>query len=45
MLRTIILGSCVSVQGTYVCTLSDGRVMVRVGSREFAGQPVVQMAA
>ncbi|MEE4345579.1 MAG: hypothetical protein V2I53_02235 [Paracoccaceae bacterium] len=45
MLRTIILGSCVSVQGTYVRTLSDGRVMVRVGSREFAGLPVIKQAA
>jgi hypothetical protein len=45
MLRTIVLGSCVSVQGTYVRTLADGRIMVRVGSREFAGLPVVKMAA
>jgi hypothetical protein len=45
MLRTIILGSCVSVQGVYVRTLADGRVMVRVGAREFAGQPVTLQAA
>lgn len=45
MLRTIILGSCVSVQGIYVRTLPDGRVLVRVGSREFAGMPVIQRAA
>ncbi|MDP5333549.1 MAG: hypothetical protein NWR54_00980 [Paracoccaceae bacterium] len=45
MLRTIMLGSCVSVQGTYVRTLADGRVLVRVGSREFIGQPVIQKAA
>lgn len=45
MLRTIILGSCVSVQGTYVHTLADGRVLVRVGSREFIGLPVIPKAA
>ncbi len=45
MLRTIILGSCVSVQGVYIKTLSDGRILVRVGSREFAGRPVIQEAA
>jgi hypothetical protein len=44
MLRTIILGTCVSVQGIYVRTLSDGRVQVRVGSREFIGLPVLQQA-
>ncbi len=45
MLRTIILGSCVSVQGIYVRTLSNGLVMVRVGSREYIGAPVSQNAA
>jgi hypothetical protein len=45
MLRTIILGSCVSVQGTYVRTLSDGRVLVRVGTQEFVGLPVSRQAA
>lgn len=45
MLRTITLGSCVSVQGTYVRTLTDGRILVRVGSREFVGLPTVQQAA
>lgn len=40
MLRTIILGSCVSVQGAYVRTLENGLVMVRVGSREYTGMPV-----
>ena len=45
MLRTISLGSCVSVQGVYVRTLSDGRILVRVGAREFVGQPVTMQAA
>jgi hypothetical protein len=45
MLRTIILGSCVSVQGIYIKTLADGRILVRVGSREYTGRPVIQQAA
>ncbi|MDA7423848.1 hypothetical protein [Thalassococcus lentus] len=40
MLRTIILGSCVSVQGLLEKTLPDGRVSVRVGDRIYTGQPV-----
>ena len=40
MLTTIVMGSCVSVQGYYVKTLPDGRVTVRVGHKEYAGHPV-----
>ena len=40
MLRTIILGSCVSVQGLLEKTLPDGRISVRVGDRVFTGAPV-----
>ncbi len=40
MLRTITLGSCVSVQGTFVRTLPDGRIAVRVGQLVYAGKPV-----
>ena len=45
MLRTITIGSCVSVQGTFVRTLANGRIAVRVGKRIFAGLPVGQQAA
>ena len=45
MLRTITVGSCVSVQGTYVGTTSDGRVEVRVGNQIFRGIPVSGAAA
>ncbi|WP_202075771.1 hypothetical protein [Pseudooceanicola pacificus] len=45
MHRTITMGSCVSVQGMFVRTLSDGRVEVRVGDRIFVGTPVSQAAA
>ena len=40
MLRTITLGSCVSVQGIYVKDLSDGRVAVKVDETIYAGTPV-----
>ncbi|MFC6688968.1 hypothetical protein [Jhaorihella thermophila] len=40
MLVTVTIGSCVSVQGTYVRTLPDGRVEVRVGDKIHQGQPV-----
>ena len=40
MLKTIILGSCVSVQGILEKKLPDGRVIIRVGDRVFTGNPV-----
>ncbi|MCK8463249.1 hypothetical protein MUY35_05230 [Aliiroseovarius sp. S1339] len=45
MLRTIVLGSCVMVQGQYVRDLSDGRIVVRVEDRLFSGHPVKQRKA
>ncbi|MEX0284927.1 MAG: hypothetical protein AB3N23_09980 [Paracoccaceae bacterium] len=44
MLRTVTMGSCVSVQGTYVRTLPDGKIAVRVGSRIYEGVPVQRAA-
>lgn len=40
MLRTITVGSCVSVQGVFVRSLPDGRIAVRVGHNIYAGKPV-----
>ncbi len=40
MMSTIVLGSCVQVQGDFVRTLGDGRVAVRVGERIYQGMPV-----
>ncbi|WP_353471200.1 hypothetical protein PVT71_07635 [Salipiger sp. H15] len=40
MLRTIIMGSCISVQGFLEKTLPDGRIVVRVGQQVFTGRPV-----
>ncbi|MCR8724431.1 hypothetical protein [Frigidibacter sp. ROC022] len=45
MLRTITLGSCVLVQGTFVRKLSDGRISVRVGKTVFSGFPVTGQVA
>ncbi|MDX1781589.1 MAG: hypothetical protein R3256_09740 [Thalassovita sp.] len=45
MIRTIVIGSYVSVQGMFVRALSDGKILVRVGDREFAGYPVPTKAA
>lgn len=40
MLRTISLGSCISVQGILVGTTSDGRMTVRVDDKTFTGYPI-----
>lgn len=44
MLRTIIVGSCVSVQGLLVRQLENGRMIVRVGERLYEGVPVMSPA-
>lgn len=44
MLRTITVGSCVSVQGTFERQLENGKIQVRVGERVFAGNPVTKKA-
>lgn len=44
MVRTIKLASCISVQGTYVRTLPNGKMDVRVGDRIFSGRPVSKAA-
>jgi hypothetical protein len=45
MLRTITLGSCVSVQGIVVGQRPDGRLAVRVDEQVFVGIPVAQVRA
>jgi hypothetical protein len=44
MLKTIVVGSCMSVQGILEKTLPDGRICVRVGNRVFTGLPVLKAA-
>jgi len=40
MLRTITLGSCVSVQGIFVKDMPDGRIAVKVDDTVYSGKPV-----
>ncbi len=42
MLRTISIGTCVSVQGIVVGQTTDGKLMVRVGEKTWVGTPVAQ---
>lgn len=44
MLRTITMGSCVSVQGTYVRALPNGKIIVKVGKQNYEGRPVKTVA-
>ena len=44
MLCTISIGRHSSVQGQYVARLTDGRVVVRVGQREYVGFPITHAA-
>ncbi|WP_275403034.1 hypothetical protein [Roseicyclus persicicus] len=39
MLATIILGTCVSVQGLFVKRNANGTVTVRVGDLVYTGRP------
>lgn len=43
MLRTIALGTCVSVQGLLVSKLADGKIVVRVDGKNFVGYPVASL--
>jgi hypothetical protein len=45
MLRTIAIGSCVSVQGLVVGQQQDGKLIVRVDEKTFVGFPVAQHRA
>ena len=45
MLRTITLGSCVSVQGVLVGQLADGKIVVKVDEKTFVGYPVAPLRA
>ncbi len=44
MLRTITLGSAVSIQGIYVRAFPDGRIAVKVDNTVYAGKPVNKAA-
>jgi hypothetical protein len=40
MLRTITIGSCVSIQGLMVRQLADGKIVIKVDELTFTGHPV-----
>lgn len=40
VIRTITIGSCISVQGIFECAAENGRIVVRVGSKTYEGKPV-----
>ena len=40
MLRTISVGSCVSIQGLLVGQMADGKIVVKVDEKTFVGYPV-----
>jgi hypothetical protein len=44
MIRTITLGSAVSIQGILVRTFPDGRIAVRVDDMIYSGKPVNKAA-
>jgi len=44
MLRTIMIGTSIFVQGVFVRTLPQNRIQVRVGDKVFSGTPVNKVA-
>ena len=45
MIRTVTVGKHQWVQGLFVKDLPDGKVVVRVGEREFSGKPIAARLA
>lgn len=45
MLRTITVGSCVSVQGLLVAQLNNGKVVIEVDHKRYTGYPVATARA
>lgn len=45
MFRTIVVGSCVTIQGLFVKALSDGRIAVKDGDNIYVGRPANDAAA
>ncbi len=42
MLKTITVGTCVSVQGLFVRELENGRIVVEADGKKYAGTPVAK---
>ncbi len=45
MLKTIMIGRYLSIQGEFVRTTPTGLVVVRVGEKTYTGRPVQKRAA
>ena len=45
MLKTIMIGHYLSIQGQFVRTTPTGLMVVRVGDKTYAGRPVKKNAA
>lgn len=45
MLTTVLIGTCVSIQGNFVRKLASGLVTVQVGEKLFTGRPVGMLEA
>jgi hypothetical protein len=45
MLRTIKVGSSLLIQGLVIGTTDDGKLLIRVGDKTFAGTPVPRLRA
>jgi len=45
MLRTISIGSCVSIQGLMVGQQPDGKIKIVVGDKTYVGKPVASTSA
>jgi hypothetical protein len=43
MLRTISIGSCISIQGLMVGQLADGKIKILVDDKTYVGTPVTAM--
>jgi hypothetical protein len=40
MYRTITIGSCIAIQGLFIRALKNGKIAIKVGSKEFVGKPI-----
>lgn len=40
MLRTIVIGSCIFIQGEFIASYEDGLMAVRLDGKVYIGHPV-----
>ena len=44
MLRTIVIETCVAIQGQFVRQLDNGNIVIRVGDQTYEGKPANKAA-